>query len=315
MRNKVVIVSVLMCGLTTDLGALAQKRAAATTAAPAKPVAARSIIVVTEPRAAVWLNDLRRGTTGDDGRLTIEKTSAGAQKLRVRKTGFAEKTVNLTPVQRGEVAVDLTETTDAAEIWFQTAEFAAETGREAERRRAVELYRKALQTNPKHLQAQIGLARALNDLNDQDAALEAVAAARKINPRVAEASTVEGRIYRKLEDYDSAVKSFRRAVREAANVSPEAHTGLALALNDAGDHENAVKEFKIALAQLAGTEPVIYQYLGETYEKMNRFKDSIAAYEEFLKLAPTSSDASAVRSIIERLKKRANGDTLELMPQ
>lgn len=314
MRNKAVFaaLSILFTIYSSGIAA-AQKRTA--NAATANPTAARSLTVVTKPKAAVWLNDLRRGTTDETGVLKIEKIAGAPKKLRVRAVGFAEKTIVLPAMQPPDITVELTETTDAAEIAFQTAEFAQETGKEAERRRAVELYRQALKSNPKLTNAQIGLARVLNDLNEQDAALEAVAAARRINPKSAEASTVEGRIYRKLEDPDNAVKAFRRAIREAVNFQPEARTGLALALSDKGDIAASVAEFKIALAQLANTEPVVYQYLGEAYDKLNRLPEAVQAYEQFLALAPTTGEASAVRSIIEQLKKRAKGETLELLPQ
>lgn len=314
MQNKAVLAALSILFVALSSGhARAQQRSA--NSAAVKPVAARSLTVATKPKAAVWLNELRRGTTDETGVLKIEKIVGAPKKLRVRAVGFAEKTVPLTAAAPREITVELTETTDNAEIAFQTAEFAQETGREADRRRAVELYRQALTANPKLARAQIGLARVLNDLNEQDAALAAIAAARRINPKSAEASTVEGRIYRKLEDPNNAIRAFRRAVREAANFQPEAHTGLALALSDKGDLVASVAEFKIALAQLANTEPVVYQYLGEAYDKLNRPQEAIVAYEKFLALAPTAGEASAVRSIIEQLKKRGKGETLELLPQ
>ncbi len=314
MKNKVVF-AVLPILFVSFSGSRASAQKPVAKVPAAKQSVVRSLTVATKPKAAVWLNDLRRGTTDETGVLKIEKIVSAPKKLRVRAVGFQEKTVVLAATQPPEITVELTETADDAEIAFQKAEFAQETGREAERRRAVELYRQALKANPKFVQAQIGLARVLNDLNEQDAALEAVAAARRINPKSAEASTVEGRIYRKLEDPDNAIKAFRRAIREAANFQPEAHTGLALALSDKGDIAASIAEFKIAVAQLANTEPVVYQYLGEAYDKFNRPQEAVNAYEQFLALAPTAGEASAVRSIIEQLKKRGKGETLELLPQ
>lgn len=291
---------------------LAQKRQTATAS---KPATARSIIVVTEPKAFVWIDEIRRGTTDEKGQLKIEKLAAGTRKLRVRAVGFAEKTQTLLPAQKGEVKVELAKTTDEAELAFQQAEQLRESGKEENKKRAIELYKKALQLRPKFAEAHIGWARTI-ETTDPDAALEQIAAARKNRPVFAEASTVEGRIYRESSDFENAVKSFKRAIREANNFQPEAHTGLALTYKDQENHTAAIAEFKIALAQLADSEPIVYQLLGETYEQAGRKKEAIAAYEKFLQLSPNSNQASAVRSIIEQLKNQQNqGGTVELMPQ
>lgn len=277
--------------------------------------AATLITVVTEPKAIVWLDDLRRGTTDDKGQLKIQSAGAVAKKLRVRAFGFAEKTQALPPTVNREVRVELTKTTDTAEIAFQQAEALRESGREVDRAKAVEFYRQSLQSKPNYPAALVGLARTLGDMGEIENALMVVADARKLRPVFAEASTVEGRIYRSQGDTDNAVKSFQRAIREGRNIQPEAHTGLALAYEDRGEVEKAAAEFKFAIAQLADTEPVIYKLAGDNYAQMQRPKDAISAYEKFLQLAPNDREAAAYRSIIEQLKKRNSADTIEIMPQ
>jgi tetratricopeptide (TPR) repeat protein len=128
---------------------------------------------------------------------------------------------------------------------------------------------------------------------------------------------VEGRIYRaeSVADPDNAIKAFRRAIRESKSFNPEAHTGLALAYRDKEDYAAAVNEFKIAINQLADTEPIVYQLLGETYDQMQRPKEAIAAYEKYLELAPNSTQAQAIRSIVEQLKRKEKGESIELLPQ
>lgn len=294
--------------LTTNLG-FAQKK---------KPAPNRVLTVASEPKATVWLDEVRRGATDDGGKLKIEKVAAGSHVLRIRAAGFAEKTQPVSAIQSGEIKIALVETTDEAELKFQEAEQLRDTGKAAERPAAIAAYRAVIALKPKHLAAHLGLARMLTDANEFDAALETVAAARKIRPNHAETSVIEGRILRSEayhSDLDGAIKSFRRAIKEAKNFQPEAHTGLALALQEKDEYEAAAAEFKIAIVQLSDTEPVIYKLQGELYARMRRNTEAVAAYENFLRLAPTDREASAVRSIIEQLKKQKNGDLLEIMPQ
>ena len=72
-------------------------------------------------------------------------------------------------------------------------------------------------------------------------------------PVYAEASAVEGRIYRYAAFWDDAIASFRRAIREARGFQPEAHTGLALLLEEKGMNEEAAAEFRTAITQLSDT--------------------------------------------------------------
>jgi tetratricopeptide (TPR) repeat protein len=284
--------------------AFAQKRKQTKTSAVS--TSARSIIVHTEGGATVWLDEVRRGVTDDAGKLAIEKVAAGSHTLRVRASGFHERTLPLTPAQRGQVEVRLTRTTDEAELTFQQAEEARDKAKDDESRRAAaELYRRALQLRTVFPAAHVGLARLLLDLNDYKKALQEIADARADRPVYPEASAVEGRIYRYAAFWDDAIASFRRAIREGRGFQPEAHTGLALLLEEKGSDEEAAAEFRTALAQLSDSEPVIYQLLGSVYEKMEKYKEAVAAYEKYLQLAPEGNLAPAVRSIIDQLRKQA----------
>jgi hypothetical protein len=278
----------------------------------AKPIASRSLTILTEPKAIIWLDNIRRGVTGETGSFKINKVAAGSHSLRVRAVGFAEKTTTVSAAQRGEIKIALVKTTDEAELAFQQAEETRESARD--KTKAVELYRRALELRPDYAEAHVGLAR-LFETSNPDEALAHIEKAREIRPNYAEASTVEGRIHRESLDTENAIKSFRRALREAKNIQPEAHTGLALTYRDNGDYENAATEFKTAIVQLADSDPAIYRLLAEMYEKMQRKPDAIAVYEKFLQIAPDDVYASGVRSIIEQLKKQDSGETLDLMPQ
>ncbi len=283
---------------------------------PATPQANRTITVITEPNAIVWLDDLRRGTTDESGKLIIKPVTAGAHKLRVRADGFKEASQNLTAVQEGDVKIALVKTTDQAELTFQEAERLSTTDRE----KAIAAYRKAIRLRPKHAEANLALARVLSASGDNEGALKAIAAAKKARLNYAEASAVEGRIYISEGDEKKAIAAFKRAITEGKGIQPEAQTGLGLlykekaeAFGSTGDFESeeanymlAAGYFRKAVSQLAGAPDAItiYQFLGLAFEKMKKFNEAIAVYEEFLRVFPDSNEATAVNSFILQLKKQ-----------
>ena len=269
-----------------------------------------ALTITTEPNAIVWIDEIRRGTTDASGKLSLNKVSAGRHSVRVRANGFKESVTPLVPGRRA-LAVKLVPTADEAELKFQEAETAREKARDdASQQKAADLYREAIKLRPAFPAAHVGLARVLMDLNDFKQAHAAIDAARRTRPAYAEASAVEGRIYREEAFNDEAIRSFQRAIREGGGIQPEAYVGLARLREDKGQYAEAVVEFKKALAQLSDSEPVIYQMLGAAYERIEKPKEAVAAYEKYLELAPNGSYAAAIRSILEQLKREAAGEQI-----
>ncbi|HKP84049.1 MAG TPA: tetratricopeptide repeat protein [Pyrinomonadaceae bacterium] len=276
-----------------------------------RPIYAQApLTITTEPNAIVWIDELRRGTTDASGKLIVNKVSAGRHVVRVRAKGFKETTAPLLPGRRA-LAVKLLPTTDQAELLFQDAELAREKARGDEAlKQAADLYREAIKLRPAFPAAQVGLARVLMDLNEFKEAHAAIDAARRSRPSYAEASAVEGRLYRDEAFDNEALNSFRRALREAGGFQPEAHVGMAKVYEDKGQFAQAVAEYRAAIAQLSDSEPVIYQMLGAAYEKMEKPKEAVTAYEKYLQLAPNGGYAAAIRSILEQLKREADGEQI-----
>jgi len=274
-------------------------------------IAAQTPLVITsEPNAIIWIDDIRRGTTDASGKLSLTKVSAARHTVRVRADGFKETSVALAPGRRS-LAVKLVPTTDQAELLFQQAETAREKARDDDaRKKAADLYREAIKLRAAFPAAQVGLARVLMDLNEFKEAHAAIDAARRSRPSYAEASAVEGRIYREEAFDQNAIRSFNRAIREGGGVQPEAFVGLAKLYEDKGDFAQAVSEYRKALTQLSDSEPVIYQMLGAAYERIEKPKEAVAAYEKYLQLAPNGSYAAAIRSIIDQLKREAAGEQI-----
>src|SRR5213080_4573554 len=176
---------------------------------------------------------------------------------------------------------------------------------DAARQTSVDLYRRAMKARAAFPAAHVGLARVLLDLNDTNGALAEIDAARRARPNYPEASAVEGRIYRETGQTDEAIGAFNRAIRESHGFQPEAHVGIGRVYEDKGEYQLATREFKIAIDQLSDTEPVIYEMLGAAYEKAGNKREAIAAYENYLRLAPNGSLAPAVRSILDQLKSES----------
>jgi tetratricopeptide (TPR) repeat protein len=274
----------------------------------------RSITIVSEPNAAVWVDGVHYGTTGADGRLTVTTISPGKHTIRVRAGGFAEASKPLPPTHRGDFLVKLTATSDEAWLAFQEGERYAST----DRTKTIEAYRRAIKLNPKLIAAHLGLSRALSEGGNTEAALAAIKALRTVSPRNAEASAIEGRIYKDLDNEPKAIAAFKRAIAEGGGFQPEAYAGLGLLYKEkaeAGDPEapevvtatkEAVKNLSIAVKQLSGAPDamVIMQLLGTMYERQKRFKEAIAVYEDFLRIFPDSNEAEAVKSFIVQINKQ-----------
>jgi tetratricopeptide (TPR) repeat protein len=284
-----------------------------------KPAAAtfRSINIVTEPNAAVWIDGVNYGKTDKLGNLTIATIAPGAHTVRVRANGFKEFSRPITAAQKGDVEITLVKTDDEAELAFQKAEILATRDRDA----AAEGYRSAIKLRPKYPEAYLALARVLAEMGDLEEAKAAITGARKARPGYAEASAVEGRIFKEGGEEAKAIASFKRAITEGKGFQPEAYTGLGLLYKEkaegaGGDFDaetanyaEASKNLKIALKQLSGAPDtiVIYQLLGLIYERTKKYEDAIALYEEFLRIFPNSSEAEAVRSFIVQLRKQMSG--------
>lgn len=277
--------------------------------APAS-TAQQPLVITTEPNAIVWIDDIRRGTTDASGKLALTKVTPRRHTVRVRANGFKETSAALLPGRRA-ISVKLVATTDPAELAFQKAETAREKARDdAAREEAAELYRETIKLRRAYPAANVGLARVLLDLGKFNEALAAIDAARQAKPVYPEASAVEGRIHRENGYADEAIRSFRRSIREAGGFQPEAHVGLARVLEDKGQFAEAVVELRAALDQLSDSEPVIYQMLGAAYEKLEKPKEAVVAYEKYLQLAPNGSYAAAIRSILDQLKREAAGEQI-----
>src|SRR5688572_2439606 len=287
----------------------------AVSAQPSRSTQTRSITVISEPSATVWIDGVNFGVTDENGRLSISSVLPGIRSLRVRAAGFAEVTRPIAAAVRDEVPVKLTRTTDEAELAFQSAE--AQLG--VDREKAIAEYQRAIKLRPKYAEPFIGLARAYAARGDVENALKAMQSAKRLKPGNAEVSAIEARLLKDTGEEERAIAVFERAIAEGRGFQPEAYTGLGLLYKDRAEqaastadleaetsnYNEAARNLAVAVKQL-GSAPdaiVVIQLLGLIYERQKKFKEAIALYEDFLKIFPGSSEASAVESFIVQIKK------------
>lgn len=285
-------------------------------AGQARSTAVASLLnVLSEPGASVWVDGIRFGKTNAAGKLMIRGLGGMRHSVVVRADGYKEASRHIASAT-GEVKIALIKTTDPADLAFQEAERLVSQDRE----KAAAAYRKAIGLRPTYVAAYIGLARVLSDSGDYDGALKAIGDLRRIAPQNAEAAAVEGRIYRDSGDDEKAIVSFKRAITVGRGFQPEAYTGLGLLYkeraeaaaasgnfaDEATNYNEAAMDLSTALKQLSGAPDaiVLYQLLGLVYERQKKFNDALRVYNEFLERFPNSSEASAVRSFIEQIKKQ-----------
>lgn len=275
----------------------------------------RKISITTEPKTQIFVNGVIYGRTDDSGKIALNVPNLPRLQLTAKADGFKQHEQALLRTGPATVKLTLTKTTDKAELAFQDAERKLKV----DRREAIEAYKATLELKPAYPEVLIALARALIEIGEFTEAEDALAKARKLRPGFAEASAVQGRLYKDEGDTEKAIASFQQAIKEGRGFQPEAFTGLALLYSDKA--ETAVDDpsindeelftlaeinFVSAIDQLAGAPDaaVVYQLLGRTYEKRNKVDEAINLYKTFLNLFPDSVEATAVRSFITQLEKQ-----------
>jgi tetratricopeptide (TPR) repeat protein len=250
------------------------------------------------------LNNVRNGVTGETGELKLERIKPGSYSVRVRTVGYQDwgtRYILIRPQAETSLNVKQTRTTDQAVLHYQKGDALRDGGNHEE---AVAEYKQALQINPRLAAAAIACARSLIAMQQLEDAESMLQKASKLGAagQLAETETVFGNLRRSQELLDESISHYRRAVVLARGVSPEAHIGLALALEEKGTIDEAIAHFRQGLAQDMDTEPILYYLLGKALEKHGRNKEAIEAYSGYLRLDPNGQYSSAVESIIEQLK-------------
>lgn len=265
---------------------------------------AGSLKVVTgHAGSVVFINNVRHGHTTDAGELSLASIKAGTYPVRVRTVGFADWKGSVVIAASASRVLKVTQqpTADQAVLHYQRGDALRDKGKNAE---AVKEYEQAIALKPVFPEARIAAARSYIALDEFDKGEAHLFAAMKASRApLPEAQTVLGNLRRNQGFVDESIVEYRKALRLARNVSPEAHIGLAIALEESNQPEEAIKEYRLGIAQDMDTEPILYYLLANILEKNERKQEAIEAYQSYLRLDPEGQYATAVASIIDRLKE------------
>ncbi len=271
-----------------------------------------SLTITTEPNAIVWIDEIRRGVTDASGRLELKKFQRAVTWCESGRADFREVTTSLLAGRRS-MAVKLVRTTDQAELAFQQAEDAREKARDdAARAKGCRTLSGDLKLRPAFPAAHVGLARVLLDLNQYQAALDEIEAARRTRPSTRKPPRSKAASIAKLPSPTTPFSRFAERFARRAGFSRKRMWVWRECWKRRDNIEKRSLEFRKAIDQLSDSEPVIYQLLGAAYEKQQKYKEAVAAYEKYLALAPNGSLAPAIRSIIDQLRRDAAGQ--EIIP-
>jgi hypothetical protein len=259
-------------------------------------------VITGHPESVVFINNVRHGATRENGELELTGVVAGSYPVRVRTVGYADWKGQTIIVANGSRTLKVTQqpTGDEPTLHFQKADALRDKGKN---RDAVEEYKQALALRSSS-EARIGMVRSLIALQEfQEAEKQIQAAIKAGGVTLVEAQTVLANLRRHQGLGAESIVEYRKALRLARGNSFEAHIGLGIALSEQGNIDEAVKEYRIGIIQDMETEPILYYQLAEILENANRNKEAIEAYRNYLRLDPEGEYASAVESIIERLKE------------
>ncbi len=299
------LVIALCLPLTIKPNSQKTRRQTSQSSVPTKRTTGSLKVITGLPGSVVFINNVRHGATADNGELDLPHVRAGSFPGRVRTAGYIDWIGPVVVASGGGRTLKVTQqqTRDEATLHFQKAEALRDKGKNKD---AVEEYKQALVLRPSLAEARIGMARCLITLQDFQRGEKEIQTAIKLGGRtIVEAQTVLANLRRNQGLVDESIVEYRKALRLASGNSFEAHIGLAIALNEKGSVDEAVREYRIGIIQDMETEPILYYQLGEILEKANRNKEAIEAYRNYLRLDPEGEYASAVESIIERLKEEA----------
>ena len=147
----------------------------------------------------------------------------------------------------------------------------------------------ALRLKPDLLEAAVGAANALTQLQRESEAVVYFQAALKIEPNHASAHESLGAIFARTGRLDQALEHYAAVVRIAPKQAP-AHFNLAMVLTQLGRLNEAIAEYQTVLRLKPDTPAASYN-LGAIYQQLGRVGEARAQFEQTLRWQPANAAA------------------------
>ncbi len=170
-------------------------------------------------------------------------------------------------------------------------------------KRGEEAFKSAMLYDSRNIWAYIYYARALSKRRQFDLALRMVDKAITINRKSREAWEVKAEIYEGMHDVDEALKIYLNLISMFPEEMKYYDAYLKYKPNDVdillkkgillynrGDYHNAAKVLENVIEISPGNEEA-YIYLGASYDKMERYEDSIDAFRKAIEINPENKHA------------------------
>jgi len=152
--------------------------------------------------------------------------------------------------------------------------------------KAIELYKKATEINPKSANAYSNLGSIHYVLKNYLKAIELYKKAIEINPKSANYYNNLGASYNNLGKYKEATKNYKRAIEIKPNYH-EAYYNMGINYNNLDEYQNAIEAFYKAI-ELKLDYYEAYNNMGDSYYALGKYQNAIEAFYKAIKLKPNN---------------------------
>ena len=167
---------------------------------------------------------------------------------------------------------------------------------------AIICYEKALNIEPKSVDALSNYGAALSELGRHEEALDAYGKALVCNPNSAKIQFNKGNVWAKTGKYHEAISSYQQAIALEQNYS-DAYSALGNVWAKTGDNERALAAFNQAL-DCNPNNAKAHSNKGASLNQLFNFEEAIASYQRALDINPSDFQAWSNKGVsLHALKK------------
>jgi tetratricopeptide (TPR) repeat protein len=169
---------------------------------------------------------------------------------------------------------------------------------------AIRMYQRVLKINPRYPLAHVQVGWAYLKQGNQQEAIREAMEERAINPGLADAYILAAEAYYSNRQFSNCAKEYQAAVSKGL-ASTQIYIKMARCYRLSGSLDSALSLLNQAKDRENGNAD-IYKELGAVYHVKGAANEAIAAYQQYLNLAPIATDREEIQGYINKLE---SGDT------